>query len=457
MNNVKVSVLTYVLNDAAHIERCVRSVMSQTLQELEILLVDGGSTDGTLEIMEKLVMEDARIRLLHSNAGVGKQFNAGLKQASGKYIGICESDDYILPDMYQREYEVAEQYHVDVLRADYVRFSEKGNITYTFPLETAAGKGIYDTLLYPQEDFRFLGMGVNGFWTGLYNREFLLKNQIFMNETQGASYQDTTFAFLTELYARRAYVMHDAFYHYCMDNPDSSVNSPKKITSFDEEYQLLKMQLKQRGRWDQYKEVYWNWRLTGQFWFYDILSDEMRAVYMPLVYENLKNEIESEKYQGTMLDKEGWKLCDAVWGTLDGFREFWDSYDTAYRQEEQKIDRLGTGREIVLFGTGNIGLLVASYLRLSNKGISVGIDNDSGKWNNAWNGIQILSPEEGVRRYPDAVYVIANVVHFREMKEQLENMGIEEKNVVICCKYDLLLKSTVNILKEKDTEDKHAG
>ena len=183
----------------------------------------------------------------------------------------------------------------------------------------------------------------------------------------------------------------------------------------------------------------------------------MRAVYMPLVYENLKNEIESEKYQGTMLDKEGRKLCDAVLGTLDGFREFWDSYDTAYRQEEQKIDRLGTDREIVLFGTGNIGLLAASYLRLSNKEISVGIDNDSGKWNNAWNGIQILSPEEGVRRYPDAVYVIANVVHFREMKEQLENMGIEEKNVVICCKYDLLLKSTVNILKEKDTEDKHAG
>ena len=48
MNDVKVSVLTYVLNDAAHIERCVRSVMSQTLKELEILLIDGGSTDKTL-------------------------------------------------------------------------------------------------------------------------------------------------------------------------------------------------------------------------------------------------------------------------------------------------------------------------------------------------------------------------------------------------------------------------
>ncbi|MDE6363269.1 MAG: glycosyltransferase [Lachnospiraceae bacterium] len=457
MSNVKVSVLTYVLNDAAHIERCVRSVMSQTLQDLEILLIDGGSTDKTLEILEKLAMEDTRIKLIHSGAGVGKQFNTGLRLASGKYIGICESDDYILPDMYRCEYEIAEKYQVDVLRADYVRFSERGNTTYTFPLETAAGMGIYDTLLYPQEDFRFLGMGVNGFWTGLYNREFLLKNQIFMNETQGASYQDTTFAFLTELYARRAYIMNNAFYHYCMDNPNSSVNSPKKITSFDEEYQMLKVQLKRRGMWDKYKEIYWNWRLTGQFWFYDILSDEMRTVYIPLVYENLKYEIETENYQGMELDQKGKELCDAALGTLDRFRNFWDSYDTVYKQEEQKMNRMMTDRDIVIFGTGNIGLLAASYLRLSDKMICVGIDNDSDKWNKTWNGIQILSPEEGVRMYPDAVYVIANVVHFREMKEQMENMGIQKRNITICSKYDLLLKSVFNILIEKDTEDEYAG
>ena len=68
---IKVSVLVYVLNDAAHIERSVRSVMEQTLQELEILLIDGGSTDGTLEKLEQLRDEDKRIRLIRSEAGVG--------------------------------------------------------------------------------------------------------------------------------------------------------------------------------------------------------------------------------------------------------------------------------------------------------------------------------------------------------------------------------------------------
>lgn len=165
MNDVKVSVLTYVLNDAAHIERCVRSVMSQTLKELEILLIDGGSTDKTLEMLEKFAEEDSRIKLIHSDTGVGKQFNTGLKLASGKYIGICESDDYILPDMYERQYEIAEQYQLDVLRADYVRFLEKGDKTYLFPLSVAAQPSMYDTLLCSHENRKFMELGVNGFWT----------------------------------------------------------------------------------------------------------------------------------------------------------------------------------------------------------------------------------------------------------------------------------------------------
>ena len=114
MNNIKVSVLTYVLNDVMHIEKCVRSIMSQTLRDIEILLIDGGSTDGTLQKLIQFDKEDSRIKLIRSDAGVGKQFNTGLRLASGKYIGICESDDYILPDMYERQYEVAEQYQLDV-------------------------------------------------------------------------------------------------------------------------------------------------------------------------------------------------------------------------------------------------------------------------------------------------------------------------------------------------------
>ena len=79
IKEVKVSVLIYVLNDQPHIEKCVRSVMDQSLQEIEIILIDGGSTDRTPEIIEQLRQEDERIKLIQSDSGVGCQFNTGLR------------------------------------------------------------------------------------------------------------------------------------------------------------------------------------------------------------------------------------------------------------------------------------------------------------------------------------------------------------------------------------------
>lgn len=87
MKELKVSVLIYVLNDQSHIEKSVRSVMVQSLRELEIIVIDGGSTDGTLEIVEQLCQEDERIRLIKSGSGVGRQFNTGLQMARESISG----------------------------------------------------------------------------------------------------------------------------------------------------------------------------------------------------------------------------------------------------------------------------------------------------------------------------------------------------------------------------------
>ena len=177
MKELKVSVLIYVLNDQSHIEKCVRSVMVQSLRELEIIVIDGGSTDGTLETVEQLCQEDERIRLIKSGSGVGRQFNTGLQTAQGEYIGICESDDYLLADMYAHQYEVAVRYDLDVLKANVLRFCEDINgEEYSFLFSLSTDETLYDTLLFPQKDSRFLRLGVNGFWSGLYRREFLENN-----------------------------------------------------------------------------------------------------------------------------------------------------------------------------------------------------------------------------------------------------------------------------------------
>lgn len=438
--DIKISVLIYVLNDHLHIEKCIRSVMSQTLQELEILLIDGGSTDGTLEIVEKLQKEDTRLRLLGSEPGVGRQFNTGLDAAKGKYIGICESDDYIRPDMYERQYAIAEQYHLDVLKANVIRFCENNEKEYTFRFALSADMTLYDTILYPQEDNRFINLGVNGFWSGLYHRDFLLRNCLRMNETGGASYQDITFSFLTELYAERAYVMSEAFYCYRMDNPNSSVNNPQKISLLNVEYQLLKEQLKKRKQWDRRKELYWKWRTGGYFWFYDNLSDKMKKEYLPLLYQDIREEMKTEAYSCAELSGKELCLCRAGRKPFEEFRNLIEADDIAWEQTQQRIKTLEPAACTVIFGIGNMGFLVNCYLEQRGMPAAAGIDNASWKWNRELNGLPILPPAEGVKRYPNAVYIISNAAYSREMKEQLEELGIKETNIIICDHYDLFLK-----------------
>lgn len=452
MGDIKVSVLIYVLNDRLHIEKCIRSVMEQSLRELEILLIDGGSTDGTLEIIQKLQKEDARIRLLRSEPGVGRQFNTGLDAAKGKYIGICESDDHIRPDMYERQYTIAEQYQVDVLKANVMRFCENDGREYAFQFALSTDRTVYDTMLYPQKDSRFINLGVNGFWSGLYKRDFLLKNHLRMNETGGASYQDITFSFLTELYAERAWVMSGAFYCYRMDNPNSSVNNPKKISLIGVEYQLLKEQLKQRKQWEKWKELYWKWRMGSYLWFYDNLSDEMKTEYLPLFYQDIREEMKTEAYSGIELSGKELELCQAGQKSFDVFKHFIEADDIAWEQTQQRIRALEPAADVVIFGTGNMGFLVNCYLEQNGRPAVAGIDNASWKWNQELNGLLILSPAEGVKRYPDAVYIIANAAHGQEMKEQLAGLGVKETNIIICDHYDLFLK---HLLVSKIKEDNY--
>ena len=96
MNKIDVTVIMPSLNVCDYIEKAVRSVMEQTLENIEILCVDAGSTDGTLEILQALAKEDSRIQIINSQIkSYGYQLNLAISLAKGEYIGVVETDDYI--------------------------------------------------------------------------------------------------------------------------------------------------------------------------------------------------------------------------------------------------------------------------------------------------------------------------------------------------------------------------
>ena len=118
--NVKVSVILPSLNVADYIERCLESVIHQSLKELEILCVDAGSADGTKEILDKYADKDPRIKVLYSGKkSYGRQVNMGLDYASGEYAAVLETDDWIDRDMYQCLYKHAAADGLDYVAADF--------------------------------------------------------------------------------------------------------------------------------------------------------------------------------------------------------------------------------------------------------------------------------------------------------------------------------------------------
>ncbi|QNA44994.1 glycosyltransferase family 2 protein [Lacibacter sediminis] len=105
MATPKISIIIPVYNAAGYIEQCIRSVMTQTIKDIEIIAVNDGSTDESKEMLDRLAATDERLLVFHqSNKGVSATRNFGLQQATGSYIGFCDADDWMEPDMLQELY-----------------------------------------------------------------------------------------------------------------------------------------------------------------------------------------------------------------------------------------------------------------------------------------------------------------------------------------------------------------
>ena len=119
----KVSVIMPSLNVADYIEEAVQSVINQTLKDIEIICIDAGSNDGTWEILTRLAAADGRIILRHSDRkSYGFQVNLGIAMASGEYIAVVETDDYVDSKMYERLYQEAVAHDCDYVKSDYFAY-----------------------------------------------------------------------------------------------------------------------------------------------------------------------------------------------------------------------------------------------------------------------------------------------------------------------------------------------
>ena len=164
--------------------------------------------------------------------------------ASGEYIGIVESDDCILPQMYERLYDVAKADDLDLVKADAYYWLERYN--YKSRIHISANDAYYDRVLDKKDRLVFFQFYMNT-WTGIYKRSFLEKYQIRHHETPGASYEDNGFWIQTLYFCKHAMWLNEAYYLYRQDNPTASVKNTSKMYAMRDEYQWLKELFEERG------------------------------------------------------------------------------------------------------------------------------------------------------------------------------------------------------------------
>lgn len=428
----KATVIVTVHNAEKYLRECLDSVLGQRFSDIEILCMDGGSTDTSPQILKEYAAVDNRIRIINDpNTSYGHKINEGVRQAQGKYISVLESDDLYHPDMLKQLYGIAEEYKADYVNGDYWNVFDVNGKRYKTLVK-----------MYPKEDYgRLLESSkypeamrqILRYWTGIFSRDFLLKKEIRMNESPGASFQDMSFRFLTSALADRAYHLEEPVYLYRVDNPGSSVYDPKKAVVIADEFDYLKRELTRRKIEDR-----WIWRHFYTWKYNDFcgnltrFNQEARTALFNRCYDELEKDkaimpLFDEKSMPKSIENLLKKTKETVWKDIE------ETYEKVQEGEEKRyrlLESLGE-RGAVIFGCGIRGRSSLEFFKALGieKQICCFTDNEKELWGTKLDGHPVEPPSEAVKRYPDALFLIANKNHGDEMKGQLREMGVGEARI----------------------------
>lgn len=223
MNNMckaqdsKISVIVAVYNAQDYLERCVESIRKQTYENLEIVLVDDGSSDKSPQICDEYAKIDPRVKVVHkANGGLASSRNAGVSAASGTYIGFVDNDDYIREDMYETLLKDMLDNDVDLVVCNCTSVDEDGNVLdEDSPIKKTE-------IVSPAEYMGRLSGPKSGYyvtdWNRLYRAE-ILKNIVFF---EGHTNEDNYAVHQIVHNCRRILILKDSYVFYTQRAGSSS-------------------------------------------------------------------------------------------------------------------------------------------------------------------------------------------------------------------------------------------
>ena len=236
MNKIpKVSIIVPIYNVEKYLDRCVQSLVNQTLNDIEIILVDDGSPDNCPSMCDEYAHKDNRIKVIHKqNAGLGYARNSGLEVATGEYVAFVDSDDYVDMTMYESLYKGTELINPDAIFCGFKTEVAKGVWHESREVEQdqlwegndvkefmynmiASGKGVKQERLYQ--------MSV---WHAIYKREIITNNKLVFPSERDVVSEDIPFQVDFLKNANKVLYLNAHFYYYCLNETSLSFTFKKE-------------------------------------------------------------------------------------------------------------------------------------------------------------------------------------------------------------------------------------
>lgn len=310
MDDICVSVIVPIYNVEQYLRRCLETLVNQTLQSLELILVNDGTKDNSMEIVREYEKKYSNIVVLDKeNGGLSSARNAGLQIARGEYVAFVDSDDYVLPEMMEELYHNAKENNADMVMSGYYRQTKAGKII-EIPLELEKeiylGQDIVDLLLIPMtgalpKDNRDIEIDMC-VWRNMYRKKMILEQEIWFESERKVLSEDIIFHL--DLFPKMKIVstVKKSYYFY-VENP-GSLTKNTDFSLCQRQYALyneIKKRLMANGLWERAslrcKRLFWGRirHMMNRYVYHNRSSYSKCYQYLQKVF---KEEIIREIFEG---------------------------------------------------------------------------------------------------------------------------------------------------------------
>lgn len=398
---IKVSIIIPIYNMAEWIEQCIVSIEQQSLKEIEIICINDGSTDGSLDELNDLAGRyDNIVILTQRNQGSGPARNLGIKHARGEYLGFCDADDYYASkEAIGHMYNAAKQYGAMLVHGN--SCSLRDGVLSTRVSESV--QRMEQNTFVPSEEFSVRW----SCWGVIYNREFIINNHIeFPPYKRG---QDTVFFVESLAKAGKIYYMNEVVYVYQKGYKEIVFDEEKAIgvirmyidvLNLSSDYRMNRMHqtFVNRLKPDIGAMVYY-YAFRGNKTVLDLISQIIQAINPMLLDEDIHNDFDLMGMQ-----------------RLEEYKRY------VYREQESFLNMLNTTENVFIYGAGKAGKKVNRYL--NNKGIHIKsfLVSDKSENPEKVDGVEVQEPATIDTGISDYLIVVAtyrsneSIIKFLESK-----------------------------------------